>query len=218
MMSSIEQRQEAHIHYAAACIGGFLGVFPVLSVARLFGSAQTANMIELVISALAGNATALVLHCAGLALYCAGVLVATVLPKHIKCNLQLVAMGVDTIAAFVMWRIPHGLPDAVYLFPTYAAMSFHWCAFKGAYGFVSATVFSTNNLRMFVASLAEIVCNGDRSFVLKARFFGATLAAFHLGVAAGWGCWCMLSEAGFLCALIPVFVCTALILHAGKTQ
>ena len=36
----------AMAHYFAAFAGGFLGIFPLLSRAGVFGSAQTVNLIE----------------------------------------------------------------------------------------------------------------------------------------------------------------------------
>ena len=207
MVPTLQQRREAHAHYAAACVGGFLGLYPVVSVARLFGSAQTANLIEVLLSAFSWNLKTLFFHAVGAALYCGAIFLATLLPKRTKCNLKLFAMVVDMLAALCMWRLPHGLPALVYLYPTFFAMPFQWCAFKGAYGFVSATIFSSNNLRMFVSALTERYCNKDKTFALKARFFGATLFFFHCGVALSYVCWRMFGSSGFLCAALPIAVC-----------
>lgn len=209
-------RREAHVHHVVTLIGGFLGLFPILNAAHLFGSSQTVNLIEIVLSLLGGNWRSLALHLLGMTLYCAAVFLVTFLPKHTKVNVQIASMAVDAAAVLVMWRLPENLPPTFYLYPTFFAMSFQWCSFKGAYGFVSATIFSTNNLRMFVSALTEVLCNGDRSFSLKARFFGMTLLCFHLGVAAGAVCWRLFGNAGFLLALAPICVAVTLILRNSR--
>lgn len=201
-------RHEAHIHYAAAFIGGFLATFPMLNAVHLFGSAQTSNLIDIVLGSLRGDLKSVALHGGGAFLYCFAVFLATFLPKHTKLNMKILAMVVDAACAFVMWQFPieRNLPLTVYLYPTFFAMAFHWCAFKGAYGFTSSTIFSSNNIRQFIASLTEVFCNGDKSFAIKAKFFGATLIFFHFGVVAGGGCWYFLGNAGFLFALVPCAV------------
>lgn len=200
-------RTEAHAHYAAAFIGGFLGLYPIVSVAHILGSAQTANIIEMIVAALAGDLRTVAIHALGVVLYCAGIFLATVIPKRTRLNPKLAAMAIDAAAAAVMWRLPETLNPAFYLYPTFFALAFHWCAFRGGYGFVSSAIFSTNNLRMLVSSAAEIVVNGDRSFALKAKFFGATLLAYHAGIASSWICWRTFGSAGFLLSTVPILVC-----------
>ena len=209
------QNREAHIHYIVAFIGGFLGIFPIVNAVHFLGSAQTSNLIDIVLSSLRGEWNSLALHLFGAFLYCFAIFLATFLPKHTKLNVKICALAIDFACAVAMWRFPieRNLPLIFYLYPTFFAMSFQWCAFKGAYGFVSATIFSTNNLRQFVSAMTEVFCNGDKSFSLKAKFFGFTLLAFHLGVAASGVCWRFLGNAGFLLALLPICVVAFLLIQ-----
>ena len=200
------QNREAHIHYIVAFIGGFLGIFPIVNAVHFLGSAQTSNLIDIVLGFIRGEWQSVAFHALGLLLYSTAVFLVTFLPKHSRLDVQLLAMAVDAVCAAVMWRFPVAgtLPLAVYLYPTFFALAFQWCAFKGGYGYSSSTIFSTNNLRQFVSALTEVFCNGDRSFVIKAKFFGLTLLAFHLGVAAIGILWHFLGNTAFLFALIPV--------------
>ena len=204
----LKNRREAHVHYTVAFIGGFLGTFPMVNAVHLLGSAQTSNLIDIVIGSLRGDFKSVALHLFGAFLYCLAVFLVTFLPKHTKLNVKILAMAVDSLCAFVMWRFPieKNLPLTVYLYPTFFAMAFQWCAFKGAYGFTSSTIFSSNNLCQFISSLTEVFFNGDKSFALKAKFFGGTLLGFHLGIMAGAGCWYFFGNAGFLFALVPCAV------------
>ena len=183
-------------------------MFPVVNAAHLLGSAQTVNLIDIIVQGFGGQWNAVAFHALGLFLYVLAIFLATLLPKHTKLHCKLLALAVDAAACVVMWRFPiqKNLPLVIYLYPTFFALPFQWCAFKGAYGFTSSTIFSTNNLRQFVSALTEVWCNGDTSFTLKAQFFGATLLAFHLGVAASWLCWHFFGNAGFLFALAPICV------------
>ena len=208
---SAQEKREAHIYYNAAFIGGFLGLFPVVSIAQTLGSAQTANLIEIVVDLLGKDGKMALAHVAGAFLYSLAIVIATVLPKHTKVNIKCASLTIDALAAVVMWRLPEGLLPIVYLYPTFFALPLHWCSFQGGYGFKSAAIFSTNNLRQFISSLAEIWLNGDKSFVFKAKFFGITLFCFHWGIATSWLCWHFLSSVGFLIVFAPIALCLALI-------
>lgn len=210
------QNHEAHIHYIVAFIGGFLGIFPVVNAVHFLGSAQTSNLIDIVLASLRADWSSLLLHVFGAFLYVLAVFLVTFLPKHTRLNVKWLALFVDAAASFVMWLFPieRDFPLTMYLYPTFFAMAFQWCSFKGAYGFTSSTIFSTNNLRQFIASLTEVFCNGDKSFLLKAKFFGLTLLGFHLGVAASGILWFFLGNAGFLFALLPISV-AGLLYRAG---
>ena len=209
------QNREAHIHYIVAFIGGFLGIFPVVNAVHFLGSAQTSNLIDIVLASLRGDWSSLLLHAFGAFLYMLAVFLVTFLPKHTRLNVKWLALLVDAACAFVMWTFPieRNLPLTVYLYPTFFTMAFQWCSFKGAYGFTSSTIFSTNNLRQFVSSLTEVFCNGDKSFSLKAKFFGLTLLGFHLGVASSGVLWHLFGNGGFLFALAPISAAAVLLLR-----
>ncbi|WP_294428627.1 YoaK family protein [uncultured Treponema sp.] len=210
--------REAQIHYTVAFIGGFLGIFPIVNAAHFFGSAQTVNLIDIIIGFLKCEGYSVLFHAIGVFLYAFAIFLVTFIPKHTKANVKILAMIVDITAAVVMWLfpIPKKLPLTVYLYPTFFAMSFQWCAFKGAYGFTSSTIFSSNNFRQFISSLTEIFFNGDKSFSLKAKFFGITLLSFHFGVTLSWILWHFLGNAGFLFVIIPCAGVTLALVNFGE--
>lgn len=201
------QKKLAHNHYVVAFIGGFLGLFPIIYGAKIFGSSQTVNLMETVVGALKMDWQNVGLHLAGCVLYCLAVFLVTFLPCHTKINVKICSMVVDVGAAFLMWKMPENLPLTVYLFPTFFSMAFQWCAFSGAYGFVSSTIFSTNNLRQAVSALTEVLFNKKKEFALKAKFFGLVLLYFHIGVAVSFLLNKKFGNASFLFVLIPaIFV------------
>ena len=58
-----------------------------------------------------------------------------------------------------------------------------WSSFSGAQGFVSSTIFSTNNTKQASLAFAEYIADGDRGHFKKVRFYVFTLLAFHFGAA-----------------------------------
>ncbi|MBQ0051390.1 MAG: DUF1275 domain-containing protein [Treponema sp.] len=207
-----QSRHQAHVHYVVAFCGGFLGIFPILNVVHLLGSAQTSNLIDIVTSIIKMDWNSACLHAIGALLYVLAVFLVTFIPNHTRLNVKLLSLGVDVAAAFVMWRFPLDLPATVYLFPTFFCMAFQWSAFGGAYGYVSSTIFSTNNLKQLTSALTEAYCNGKAEFVLKAKFFGATLVGFHLGVAASFVLWQFLGNVSFLGVIVPAGLAAVMIL------
>jgi len=211
-----ESKSTAHIHYVMAFTGGILGLFPMFNVVKLFGSAQTSNLIECILCAFGSEWTDMLLHLGGAGLYALAVFLVTFIPAHSRINIQIVAVFVDIAAAAVMAWMPDNLPAVVYFYPTFFAMSFQWSAFSGGYGYISSTIFSTNNLKQFVSALTEAFCNGKSEFKLKAVFFGATLLAFHLGIAVSYLCYKLCGNYGFLFVTVPCLV--ALILMIRKIR
>lgn len=179
----MEKKYEAPIHYLMSFIGGFFGVYSILNFCDFFGNAQTANMIYLITNILGHNFGSVIIRLGGMAVYMLALALTAYLPKHSRINLPLTSVLLDGAAAFVVGFLPSGLDPVLALYPFFFATAFQWGSFKGAYGFSSSTIFSTNNLRQFTTSLTEIVFNKDLSFCIKAKFFGLTLCSYHCGVA-----------------------------------
>lgn len=214
-----QSRHEARIHYVTAFIGGFLGIYPMLSAVHLFGSAQTSNMIECVFALIGRNWQDLFLHFTGVVLYALAVFVVTVMvPRTGAGFVKIVALVVDVCAGFVMWLLPQNLPVTVYFYPTFLAMAFQWSAFSGSYGFICSTIFSTNNLKQFVSSIAEVTVNRKKEFKLKAAFFGLTLIAFHLGVCASFLLWKYLGFVSFVFVIVPAVIDLIMILYRKNDE
>ena len=199
---------DAVIHYFIAFIGGFLGLFPILNIAFVFGSAQTANMIEIVVLALSGSPKTFLLHFLGAIIYLIPIFSVTLLKRRTNLDVRLMALAADAMTAALIPFLPEKMPATVAMYPTFFAMSFQWSSFSGAYGFTSSTIFSTNNLKQCFSALTEIVFNKDKGFCLKAKFFGLTLISFHIGVASCFILWKQIGNYSFLFALLPIIAAT----------
>ena len=212
----MKKNLERWIHLNMAFIGGFIGGYAILNHCDLFGSAQTANMITIALD-LSGRADVeLFVRILGLFIYMTGLSFTVFLPKILKVNLKLFSVIIDGVALMIVGFLPEDLNHFIALYPLFFATAFQWCSFKGADGFVSSSIFSTNNLRQFTTSYAEYFCTRDKEALRKGKFFGKVLLSYHLGAALccvscmKWG----LSGA-WIC-LVPVGTAFVLVMTESK--
>ena len=183
-------RSEVWTHFIMAVCGGFFGGYAIFGRMAVFGSAQTANLIELVGDILGRNLTDASLRLGALLLYASAMVIFVALGKKTSLNLKYLAIAVDAAAVTVTAVMPEQMEPVLALYPVFFAMSFQWCVFKGAEGYACSTIFSTNNLKQTVLSFAEYYMSGEdegaerAKKLKKGRFFGETILFFHAGAAA----------------------------------
>lgn len=170
------------IHHSAAIVGGYLGIYAILCRGDFLGNAQTANLIYLVHSLMGRNLTDAVLRLIAALLYMSGIALTVFVSKKYHGNLHILSVAVNAAAIFILGLFPEDMNVVVGLFPIFFAMAVQWNSYPGAYGYVSSTIFSTNNLRQVAISLSEYAITRDRKQLHKAKFFGGSLLCFHLGV------------------------------------
>ena len=198
--------RERWIHQNMAVIGGFMGGYAILNHHELFGSAQTANMISIAMDAAGRLDADFAVRVLGLLVYMAGLASTVILPK-LNLNLKLFSVCLDAAALVLVGLLPDDLNDFIALYPLFFASSVQWCSFKGADGFVSASIFSTNNLRQITTSFTEYICSRDREALRKGKFYGKVLLFFHSGVAAAFLSCQAFGLKGAWVGIVPV--CTA---------
>lgn len=185
-MMDTQTKQEAHLHYIMAFIGGFFGLYTIVTRCDLFGSAQTSNLIFLIKSIIGGNLCDILLRLGAFVLYCLGILLTVWLPKHSDVSLPLLSIVIDSIAALILGFLPRETNPILALYPVFFAMAFQWCCFRGIEGCISATTFSTNNLRQFLTACYDYLTTKQPEKRIRLQFYGCTLAAFHIGVAGSY--------------------------------
>lgn len=181
-MKDREQLQ-CWIHHSAAVAGGYLGIYAILCRGDFLGNAQTANLIYLVHSLMGHNLTDAVLRLIAALLYMSGIALTVFVSKKYHGNLHILSLCVNAAAIVLLGLFPEEMNAVVGLFPIFFAMAVQWNSFPGAYGYVSSTIFSTNNLRQVAIALSEYAITHDRKQLHKAKFFAGTLLCFHIGVA-----------------------------------
>lgn len=170
-------------HLAFAAVGGFFGGYAILSHSGIMGSAQTVNLLELLMDILRLDGGGVLVHFGALVLYVIGTMLTVILPRRWGVDMHYVSPAVTAVCAVIVAVIPREVNTVLALYPVFFAMSVQWSSFGGARGFYSSTIFSTNNTKQASLSLAEFLCDGDRVHLKKTRFYALTLLCFHIGAA-----------------------------------
>lgn len=212
----MSKKYETATHYNMAMFGGFMAGFSVWNFFDMLGNAQTANMISIVCSITGGNFFEVLLRVIGLAVYFLGFAVSVIIVRYTKLNPKLLSIAFDACAIAVIALLPENLNKLFYLYPMFFAMSYQWTAFSGANGFVSSTIFSTNNLRQFSTSLVESICDKEKSKLKKTKFYGFTLLYFHIGVAIACVSSLLFGKFGAFTGIAPLIPATAMVLKQSQ--
>lgn len=217
-----ESNFDVPLHYSMAVFGGFVGAYALLARMQVFGSAQTANLIEIICDILGKNPGEVLLRVGALAIYVGAIALSVILTKSMSRNIKYLAIVFDMIAVILLGFFPASMNPVEALYPVFFITAFQWCVFKGAKGYVSSTIFSTNNLKQTVLSFTEYLISEDgdenkKKKAEKAIFFGGTLLSFHTGVGFGYLMWlaCGIHSIWFGC--IPLFT-SVLILFLGDMK
>lgn len=212
-----EGRLVIPIHYLMAFCGGFFGMYAVIGRMGNLGQAQTGNLIELVCCLIGRNFEEVGLRFLAMILFVGGIVLATVLEKTREWNLKYLAVILDAAAAVVIGFFPEKMDPVAALYPVFFATAFQWCVFKGAKGYVSATVFSSNNLKQTTVAAVEYFLSPKEEALRaekkeRAFFFGGTILSFHCGVAAGYFLWTKFDYHSIWFNVIPLFLCLLLVI------
>lgn len=201
---------ERRLHLTVTFIGGFMGCYAIFNRSDVFGSAQTGNLISFVMD-LAGHTDAEIFFRFSALLIYILAMVSTVFLSHKlqKTTLKLVSVLIDGAALILLGFLPKDMDPFIALYPIFFATAFQWCSFKGADGFNSSSIFSTNNLRQCTTGFAEYLYSKDSEALRRGIFYGKVLLSFHLGVVV---CFLFCNRfhlAGAWAGLLPV--CVALV-------
>jgi uncharacterized membrane protein YoaK (UPF0700 family) len=196
-------RQDLYLHSVMCFIGGFLGAYALLVRAENFGSAQTSNMIMIVSSIVGRNFSALFIRILGLLIYTGAMALTVFLQKKSQVNMQKYCIAIDLTGMLLLSLIPSGVDPFLGLYPLFFMTATQWCVFHGTGGYNSSTIFSTNNLKQAITSLAAYLIDGDEEMHKKARFFGNSLIWYHIGVAVSAATVMVFGVPAILCC-IPV--------------
>lgn len=178
-----ENKQQIYLHYAVCLIGGFLGGYAIINHSGVFGNAQTANLINAVYSIMDGDFGGLLFLLLSLVTYMAGMSLHTILKRFSKIDVRALALVFDAVAVVFAGLMCNIENDYIALLPIIFATSFQWCSFRTAGGYISSTIFSTNNLRQATTSLVSYAIDKKKEDSQRAKFYWLTLLSFHIGVA-----------------------------------
>lgn len=152
-------------------------MFAIVETFGSLASAETANLIEVVYAFCRLDFHEFFIRFAALCLYIAAILFSYIVNKKNKFAGKVCAVFIDACAAVLSARLLNaGVSHKIFfLMPVFFAMAFQWVSFGEINGFVTASIFSTNNLRQAITAVV------DKN---KKKFFTyfCNLVSFHLGV------------------------------------
>ena len=196
---------EKNIHYIMSVVGGFLGAYALLNRCETFGSSQTSNMIYLVMNILGRNREDVLFRIIAVVIYMGAISLTVIVPKYYKnINTKMMSIVLDIIAVAVIGFFPKNMNYVVALYPIFFVMAVQWNVFKGFNGWVSATIFSTNNLRQAAISITEFLTEKDKAHFERAKFYLGVILSYHIGVVISYIGYKMFAIKGAWLCFIPL--------------
>ena len=203
-MNTKDKTQTA-AHHAMALVGGFFGVYALMTRSATFGSSETSNLIYLTIDGLGASLPDFLIRLGATLCYIGGIVFATLIPKFLKkWDVRYLSILIDAAACLLLAQIPGDADPVLALYPMFFATAVQWLAYTQAAGFNSATIFSTNNLRQCFAGLAEYLYSREEKHLARFRFYGGTLLCFHVGVIYCWFCMKLWGVRSIYACLLPL--------------
>ena len=194
-----------YLHSIMCLTGGFIGGYAILSRSGNLGSAQTSNLINLVLCLLGHNLSQFLLHLFGAVLYFAGIELYVFVSHKTKINIERYGIMVNILGCIILSFIPKSVDPITGLLPIFFMMSTQWSVFHGTNGYNSSTIFSTNNFRQMSLGLGEYIYSKDKAHIDKAKFFANSLLWYHLGVISSYFACKTFGIQASLLVLIPSF-------------
>jgi uncharacterized membrane protein YoaK (UPF0700 family) len=176
------EKKELYLHSMMCVVGGFFGAYAVLSRAGTLASAQTLNMIEVVLALLGRDYIQFFLRVICVLLYMSAVMIALVLMKRTHVSVQRYSILVDVAGMVLLSVIPADVDIVIGIMPIFFMMSTQWTVFHGNAKYTSSTIFSTNNLKQMTLALGGYFLDKDESQLDKAKYFGNSILWYHIGV------------------------------------
>ncbi len=209
--SFLTKHKEQILFYTMAIIGGFYGGFAISNF-DVLGSAETTNMIRLVISFLGKDYYQSLLCFIAAIIYLAATALSKLANDYIPKYIHIISIFVDFLVTLWLCFAPRSINYILVLYPMFFACAFQWNAFPGAKGYVSSSIFSTNNYRQMIFGFTEYFEDREKNkkSLEKGRFFLGTLFWFHFGVAIAFLSENAFGNYGALTNLIFVAIATIL--------
>lgn len=168
------------LHNLMSFTGGFLGLYAMCAYGN-FGSAQTGNLMGLVIDLVDGNALSLLARIGALLLFSGGIALSWLLSEFRTLPMRELCLLTDAAGLALSASLPEAVPPFLRLYPIFFASSFQWGSFGGVKGRASTTLFLTGNLKSCVIFWMKFCCYRRPEDWSGAWFYTLTILCFLSG-------------------------------------
>lgn len=183
-MKWIWKNEEELLHYIMTFTGGFMGLYAICAYGN-YGSAQTGNLMSMIVDFAGGNAFDFAVRAGGFVLFCAGIAASWLLKRFFTLPMRELCLLVDAAALAVSAFLPRQLYPFFHLYPLFVATSFQWGTFDGVGSYKSASLFLTGNLKNCVTSCLEYLVERKAEKRMGARIYSLAIGSYLLGGYAG---------------------------------
>lgn len=177
---SIKKDYEMWLFFLSAFIGGSFGCYAIVRYG-VFSSAQTMNILTLLLSLFGRNLTEFLFRVLIMAVYAMGVVVGVLIPKYTKLNVKLVSICVTAVSAIVLAIMPTEYAGDLIGIPIFFAMALQWGSFPGARGYIATSIFLTNNFRESITGLTNYICTREKAYLMHFLFYFTTILSYAIG-------------------------------------
>ena len=183
-MKFIWKNEEEILHYIMTFTGGFMGLYAICAFGN-YGSAQTGNLMNMILDFAGGDAFDFAVRAGGFVLFCAGIAASWLLKRFGTLPMRELCLLVDAAALAVSAFLPQGVYPFFHLYPLFAATSFQWGTFDGVGEYKSASLFLTGNLKNCVVNWLEYFTGHGTRALLGGRIYTMAIVSYLLGGYAG---------------------------------
>lgn len=177
------EKQEKVLHNIMCISGGFMGGYALFSRAGNFGSAQTANLIEIILNIFGRDYKEVSLRFIALLLFILGNAAGALIKQRFgRFTLKIYTFVVLILGFVILAFIPEDVDVVLALLPIFFMSSTQWFTFTGTRKYNCSTIFSTNNLKQMVLGYTYYYLTGKEEDREKGRFYLLSLIFFHIGV------------------------------------
>ncbi len=175
-----KKNYELWIFLLTAVVGGSFGAYAIIRYG-MFASAQTMNLLNLMLSIFGTNLPEFLFRLVIALFYAFGVALGVLIPRYTKIDVRLVSIIVSAIATIIVALTPVDYIGLYVSGPIFFSMALQWGAFPGANGRNAASVFMTNNFRQTIIGTTNYICTKEKEHLKYASFHGSIVAFYILG-------------------------------------
>ncbi len=203
------------VHWVISACGGFYGVYAVSLRGGTFGSAQTVNLIVLLLRLWQGDTAEVLRRLGALAVFSGILVLVYLLPQEKRRAARPFCVLAELAGVGLCGFLPAELDGLVALYPIFALSALQWGFFFQVRGFGCASIFSTNNLRQTVTAAAGLLLKREKGAAERLWVYGGTLLFYHTGVLYGILCVSLFTIKGIWGCALPLCL-VLLLLQAEK--
>lgn len=182
-MENLTEKQEELLHNVMCISGGFMGGYALFSRAGNFGSAQTANLIEIILNIFGRDYKEVGLRIAACLLFILGNVSGALIKHRFGIFvLKIYTFTVLILGFIILYFMPKNIDAVLGLLPIFFMSAVQWFTFTGTRKYNCSTIFSTNNFKQMILGYTYYHLTGKEEDREKGRFYLMSLTFFHIGV------------------------------------